>query len=114
MKHGAPGGPITIALRSSPTDVTISVHNVGEPIAPDEVATIFQPFRRSRGVQSKCTKGWGLGLTLVKAIAEAHGGSVHVESSASAGTRFEIVLRRDARPAQARSECAPGLDSHAE
>lgn len=97
IKHGTPGGAVTVAIRGTDADVTISVHNFGEPIAADDLATIFEPFRRSSCVQKKGTKGWGLGLTLVKAIAEAHGGRVSVESKEAEGTRFEVVLLRDAR-----------------
>ena len=103
IKHGAPGGAVTVAIRPSSTDVTVSVHNFGDPIAPEDLRTVFEPFRRSGCVEKKGTKGWGLGLTLVRAIAEAHGGSVGVQSSATEGTRFEMVLRRDARPLAATS-----------
>lgn len=96
VKYGAPGGAITLTIRPAGPLVRIGVHNVGAPIAAEDLATMFEPFRRSRVTQSG-TKGWGLGLTLVKAIAEAHGGHVTVESSEAAGTRFEIVILRDAR-----------------
>ena len=102
IKHGAPGGAIAVAIRGSDdNEVSISVHNFGEPIAPEELEVIFETFRRSPSVQTKGTKGWGLGLTLVKAIAEAHGGRVRVASSPSDGTRFEVVLPRDARRREA-------------
>jgi len=100
VKHGAPGGVVTVAVRSPGPEVEIEVHNVGDPIAAEEIPGLFEPFHRSRRVERRGTKGWGLGLSLVRAIAEAHGGGVHVESSATAGTRFRLVLPRDARGAQ--------------
>lgn len=99
IKYGAPGGVVTVAVRSSGREVEVDVHNVGDPIPAEEILGLFDPFHRSRLVEQKGTKGWGLGLALVKAIAEAHGGSVHVESSPTAGTRFRLVLPRDARGA---------------
>jgi PAS domain S-box-containing protein len=107
VKHGAPGGAITLAVRPAGAAVKIRVHNVGNPIPPDDLTTIFEPFRRSGCVEQKGTKGWGLGLTLVRAIAEAHGGHVSVESSATEGTRFELVVLRDARPLQQATEPPP-------
>jgi PAS domain S-box-containing protein len=109
IKHGSPEGAITVGIRAAEAEVTISVHNVGEPIAPEELATIFEPFRRSSCVQTRGTKGWGLGLTLVKAIAEAHGGRVSVESTAAHGTRFEVVLLRDARASLTAAEVAADM-----
>ncbi len=43
-------------------------------------------------------KGWGIGLTLVRGVAEAHGGSVQLESSEKSGTVFTVILPIDARP----------------
>jgi PAS domain S-box-containing protein len=107
VKHGAPGGAISLAVRPAGAAVKIRVHNVGNPIPPDDLTTIFEPFRRSRRVEQKGTKGWGLGLTLVRAIAEAHGGHVSVESSATEGTRFELVVLRDTRPLVPATEPPP-------
>ena len=74
----------------------LSVHNAGNPIPPNELETLFDPFKRATDTVAK--RGWGLGLTLVKGIAEAHGGSVTVQSGADEGTTFTVQLPLDLHP----------------
>lgn len=64
----------------------IEVRDSGDGIAPDDVARIFQPFFTTK------TTGTGLGLSVAEGIVRSHGGRIEVESSASAGTVFRIVL----------------------
>jgi signal transduction histidine kinase len=58
---------------------------------------LFGAFRRGAEGDAGTQQGWGLGLTAVKEIAEAHGGSVMVESSAEEGTTFTLQVFQDAR-----------------
>lgn len=95
VKYGDPSTPITITIKQSEKSVTFSVHNQGKPIPPEEQATLFQQFRRTRSAERKA--GWGLGLTLVQGMTEAHYGAVRVESLVGKGTTFTIELPRDAR-----------------
>jgi signal transduction histidine kinase len=95
-KYGDRDSPVTVTLKHLQGDVLISVHNFGPAIAEEERLALFDAFRR--GLQGSSTRqGWGLGLTAVKEIAQAHGGSVMVESSDSEGTTFTLQLFRDAR-----------------
>jgi len=89
IKYGAADGPVSISLTAS-TRIQIAVHNVGNPIPSEELAMLFRWHARARSAQTM--PGWGLGLMLVKTVAEAHGGSVSVESSADSGTTFTIEL----------------------
>jgi signal transduction histidine kinase len=66
----------------------VSIHNAGPPIAPDALATLFEPFARPGDGRH----GWGLGLTLVRGSAEAHGGRAWVESTPENGTTFTMEL----------------------
>ncbi|HEY3319207.1 MAG TPA: HAMP domain-containing sensor histidine kinase [Planctomycetota bacterium] len=102
VKYGSENTPIKIDLCSSNEQVEISVHNEGVPLSNEEQRAVFQQFHRTVAAQKSKKKGWGLGLTLVNGIAEAHGGSVRVTSSRDAGTTFTIVLPRDARGFQPR------------
>jgi signal transduction histidine kinase len=90
VKYGAPNTPITLTLQQSETQVTIAVYNEGEPIAPEAQSILFQQFRRTTSADDQT--GWGLGLFLAKSIAEAHQGTIVVESTEGQGTRFIVKL----------------------
>lgn len=92
VKYSTPETPITIALTSNEETVQIAVHNHGPVIAEDEIAVLFQQFRRSKSAQEGTKAGWGLGLTLVKGVANAHRGTVGVESSENKGTTFLLEI----------------------
>jgi signal transduction histidine kinase len=96
-KYGDPDSPVTITLTDVEGSVSISVHNRGSPIPPEERRSLFQPFRRGSSDRASQRPGWGLGLTAVKEIAEAHGGSVMVESTVEEGTTFTLQVFRDCR-----------------
>ena len=97
-KYGAPGTPIEVVLGRSGDQVTLQVMNQGEPIVGSDLLTIFEPFHRSRSATESAQKGWGIGLPLVRGIAEAHGGRATVTSSAQDGTCFTITLPLTATP----------------
>jgi signal transduction histidine kinase len=97
VKYGRDETPITCRIGSTDGRVFLSVHNEGEPIPPKLIPVLFQPFRRSLAAENSNKGGWGLGLVMVQAIAEAHGGSVGVESSESTGTIFTLDILIDAR-----------------
>lgn len=97
IKYGANDKPVTVSIQKTDHEVELKVHNHGAPISPEDLKTLFDPFRRTASAQSGGQKGWGLGLTLVKGIAEAHGGRVDVESEQSKGTTFFVWLPLDVR-----------------
>lgn len=88
--HGRPGRPVVAAVVGEAGAVTFSVSNESEPIAPDSLLTLFQPFR---GGQSGVSRGLGLGLYIVDQIARAHGGTVTATSDPTV-TRFVVKLPR--------------------
>jgi signal transduction histidine kinase len=81
-------GKITLRLGRDVGHAVIAVHNHGTPIAPDQLASLFDPYKRAATSHG----GVGLGLYIVEQIARAHGGTVHVTSTADAGTTFEVRL----------------------
>lgn len=93
VHHGSTERKITVeASKVEPAAATVSVHNWGDPIPAEDQKILFEPYRRAGSIQARAEKGWGLGLTLVKGLAQAHGGSVEVTSTAEAGTTFTVRL----------------------
>jgi signal transduction histidine kinase len=90
LKFSTPNTPISMSLKKNKKGVEVSVHNFGNPISAEEKFILFERYHRTSSGEGK--KGWGLGLTVVKGITEAHGGNVDVESSAEAGTTFTVHL----------------------
>lgn len=95
IKYGARESPIRIRLEANEVEVTVTVWNEGPPMSTEEQRTIFEPFRRAPAASRSGMRGWGLGLTLVQGVAQAHGGSVRVESAPGKGTSFIVTLPRD-------------------
>lgn len=91
VKYGSVDRPITISLNKSQAEICLKVHNEGTPIPLKDQASLFEYHKRA-SAQEGTQQGWGIGLTLVKGIAEAHDGKVEVESSAEDGTTFSIIL----------------------
>ncbi|SDB56309.1 GAF domain-containing sensor histidine kinase [Belnapia rosea] len=89
FSHGAPDQPIRVAARTEGRCFELSVANGGEPIPPDILGNLFQPF--SRGTHRPNREGLGLGLYIAHQIAEAHGGRIEVVST-PAETRFTLVM----------------------
>lgn len=97
VKYGAPKQPVTIAVERRDDVARVSVHNTGDPIPADEQAHIFDAYARARSAKAGDSNGWGLGLTLVRGVAEAHGGRVSVASDPESGTTFTLEVPLDAR-----------------
>jgi signal transduction histidine kinase len=100
LKYGASTTPVRIAINAQHGRMIITVHNMGEPVPPEQVESIFQVFRRAETAMSGKRQGWGIGLPYVRSVAESHGGSVVVDSSAETGTTFAVDIPVDARPFQ--------------
>lgn len=88
-KHGR--SPIEIEVARDGEAATIVVTDAGLSLAPEQRERIFEPFYRPSGV-GESAGGWGLGLALVRQIAERHGGSVTCDASSAGGTRFVVRL----------------------
>jgi PAS domain S-box-containing protein len=100
VKYGRTDTPVEVALRDDGTTVEISVHNEGKSISPEDLARLFKPFVRTGSAQGGKSQGWGIGLTVVRGVAQAHAGRVEVESAPGAGTTFRVTLPKDARGCQ--------------
>jgi signal transduction histidine kinase len=98
VKYGTPNTKIAITVQQNKSNVGITVHNDGPPISKEDQNILFKEFRRAKSAEGQ--KGWGLGLTVVKGLAEAHHGSVRVDSDAGKGTSFIIEIPKDSTAGQ--------------
>jgi signal transduction histidine kinase len=92
LKYTPAGGHVALAIRAETNAIVITVNDNGPGVPSGEREAIFR--RLYRGDASRSRRGLGLGLSLVKAIAEAHGGTVAIDDRPSGGARFTMRLRR--------------------
>ncbi len=90
IKYTPAGGRVDISAVRDGSRAVLRVQDTGVGIPPAELPRIWE--RLFRGDRSRAERGLGLGLSLVKAIVEAHGGTVTVESVPGAGTTFSVNL----------------------
>lgn len=89
QKHALPG-LLTVRLHRSESVCVLSVEDEGPGISEEIAPCIFDAFRRGDPSRSRKSGGSGLGLAVVKAIAEAHGGSAVCQSTGRGGSRFVL------------------------
>ena len=92
IKYNRPGGTVCLTVQEEAAQLVIRVADTGCGIPEPYRESIFQPFFRVDKSRSREYGGVGLGLSLVWAIAELHGGSVCVEDSSEAGTTIAVQL----------------------
>ncbi|HWC87775.1 MAG TPA: ATP-binding protein [Solirubrobacteraceae bacterium] len=98
IRYNEPGGFLEVATRTASARAFVRVSNSGEPIDPEEAATLTEPFRRlGRGGD-----GFGLGLSIVQSVVVAHGGQLRVAASEAGGLDVVVELPA-AEPAEAQA-----------
>jgi signal transduction histidine kinase len=101
LKYSKDQKYIGVSLYRANGSVNLEVRDRGIGIAPAEQEKIFEKFYRCGDPLVHNTKGSGLGLSLVRHIAQAHGGNVSVESAPQEGSKFTIALPINPHPSQA-------------
>jgi signal transduction histidine kinase len=94
IRHNEPSGWIRVVTRSEDDSALVLVESGGPRLEPSEVRELAQPFRRLGVERTNSHNGVGLGLSIVHAIAEAHGGRLELRARAEGGLRVEIRLPR--------------------
>ena len=108
VAYTTPGDRIEVSARPEDGGVVLAVADSGCGIQDSDLRRIFQRFGRAEPHRSRPTGGLGLGLAIVQAIAEAHGGSVTVQSTFGHGSEFEVHLPlAPAAAAGARDQVSP-------
>jgi CheY-like chemotaxis protein len=105
IKFSSDGGAIRIRIRREPTTVEISVTDGGQGITHDFLPFVFESFRQAEAATTRRQGGLGLGLSIVRHLVEAHGGSVKAESAGEGmGATFVVrlpIVAMCATPAEA-------------
>jgi two-component system OmpR family sensor kinase len=104
--HTPVDAPASVRVRQVGGSAVLEVADSGPGLSAEQAAHVFERFYRGDPSRSRDHGGAGLGLAIVAAIVEAHGGAVTVESTPGTGTAFRVTLPRQA-PAAAEPEGQP-------
>jgi len=105
IRHNIPGGRLDIATRTAARRATFAIANTGPVIPAGELARLFQPFQRLSHHPGASDDGFGLGLAIVQAIANAHDATVTAQPRTGGGLRIDIDFPTETRR---RLEVVPG------
>jgi two-component system sensor histidine kinase VanS len=86
------GGIVWVTTSVQPSGVTLTVENTGEPLTPQLVATLTEPFQRGRARRRSDHAGVGLGLAIVRSITQAHDGTLTLTPRPHGGLRVTVQL----------------------
>jgi signal transduction histidine kinase len=93
VKHTpADGPPVAVSLVTDAAHVAIVVADQGIGIAAEALPHLFEPFYRADASRSRKTGGFGLGLSICKAVIDAHNGQIRIDSEPGKGTRVTVTL----------------------
>lgn len=98
VKYGIADTEITITVQETITDIDVSFNNKSVGLTEAEQEKVFKPFHRTNSADNSNVRGWGLGLTIVKGITEAHGGTVSVSSIINEDVTFTVRLPKNHVP----------------
>jgi signal transduction histidine kinase len=98
MEHGFKNSPTSVAVAGKAALVELSVRNMGKPIPPDSIESVFELFKQGAGESEPDERSMhlGLGLHITKEIVLAHGGTIAVTSTEKDGTTFTATIPRTA------------------
>ena len=106
--HTPRGAPVTVRVRAEGGEAVVEVVDSGAGLAPDHAERVFERFFRADPSRARASGGSGLGLSIVSAIAEAHGGRAEVDSAPGRGATFRVVFPLVPRlPADAQADPTP-------
>jgi signal transduction histidine kinase len=92
VKYSPNGGAVTLSAKRDGDNVAISVSDEGVGLTPEQQARLFRQYERAERDAIKNIPGTGLGLYLVKSLAELHGGTIGVNSEPGRGSTFTVML----------------------
>ncbi|QCC76389.1 sensor histidine kinase [Nocardioides daphniae] len=92
VKYTPAPGTVTVRLHQRADMVVLEVVDTGPGLSANEQSHVFERFYRTASATDQAVQGIGVGLSVVKAIVEAHGGQIDLASSPGTGTRFEVTM----------------------
>jgi len=92
IRHAPQNGVVQVNVAALDREISFEVVDNGEGTSPEDLPHIFDRFYRGEKSRARNRNGAGLGLVIARAIVEAHGGRIRVESEASQGARFTFTL----------------------
>ena len=92
LRHTPPGSTVAVSLRRHGSHARLAVQDCGPGLSPEEQAHVFDRFYRADGSRARHSGGMGLGLSIAKAIVEAHRGQLSVRSAPGEGCSFLVDL----------------------
>jgi two-component system OmpR family sensor kinase len=94
LSHTPPGTPVTVRLTPGEDEVRLEVSDKGPGLSKEAASRVFERFYRTDASRTRVSGGAGLGLSIVRALVTAHGGTVGVDSAPGEGTTFTVLLPR--------------------
>lgn len=92
LKYTPSGGSVTLSARNGDGPLRVEVSDTGIGIPQEELGQVFSRFYRASTATRRAIPGTGVGLVIARAIVEAHGGTISLESSEGVGTRVRVAL----------------------
>jgi len=92
VRHNRPDGRVQVSVTASDGQAVLAVSNTGEPVPPAEVGRLFQPFQRLGADRVRGAGGHGLGLAIVRAIADAHGALLAATPGPGGGLAVQVTF----------------------
>jgi signal transduction histidine kinase len=109
IRHNVPGGHLEVLTETRNARAVLTVGNTGPAVPPDQVGRLFEPFQRLSGNRAAHADGHGLGLSIIRAIADAHDAGIKVLLSPGGGLTVEVHFPPPDPPANGRR----GTSTHA-
>ena len=92
MRHNTRGGRVEVATGTRDRHAFVSIANSGPAVPPEQIERLFQPFQRLGGARTHHNDGYGLGLSIVQAIADAHRAQLSARPRVDGGLTIEVVF----------------------